>query len=35
LNVGRGAAMAVVLMVINLLMIMVYLRLIERQERTV
>jgi multiple sugar transport system permease protein len=35
LNVGRGAAMAVVLMVINLLMIVVYLRLIERQERTV
>jgi multiple sugar transport system permease protein len=34
LNVGRGAAMAVVLMAINLLMIVVYLRLIERQERT-
>src|SRR5919112_51112 len=34
LNVGRGAAMAVVLMLINLLMIAIYLRLIERQERT-
>ncbi len=34
LNVGRGAAMAVVLMVINLAMILVYLRLVERQERT-
>jgi multiple sugar transport system permease protein len=34
LNVGRGAAMAVVLMLINLVMIGLYLRLIERQERT-
>jgi len=34
LNVGRGAAMAVVLMLINLAMIAIYLRLIERQERT-
>jgi multiple sugar transport system permease protein len=33
LNVGRGAAMAVVLMLINLAMIVIYLRLIERQER--
>src|SRR3712207_1479210 len=33
LNVGRGAAMAVVLMLINLVMIVFYLRLIERQER--
>ncbi len=33
LNVGRGAAMAVVLMLINLAMIAIYLRLIERQER--
>lgn len=33
LNVGRGAAMAVVLMLINVAMIAVYLRLIERQER--
>jgi multiple sugar transport system permease protein len=33
LNVGRGAAMAVVLILINLVMIAVYLRLIERQER--
>jgi multiple sugar transport system permease protein len=35
LNVGRGAAMAVVLMLINLAMIAIYLRLIERQERRV
>jgi multiple sugar transport system permease protein len=34
LNVGRGAAIAVVLMLINLAMIAIYLRLIERQERT-
>jgi len=34
LNVGRGAAIAVVLMLINLVMIAIYLRLIERQERT-
>jgi multiple sugar transport system permease protein len=34
LNVGRGAAMAVVLMLINLLMIAIYLSLVERQERT-
>lgn len=34
LNVGRGAAIAVVLMVINLAMIMVYVRLVEREERT-
>lgn len=34
LNVGQGAATAVVLMVINLIMILVYLRLVERQERT-
>lgn len=34
LNVGRGAAMAVVLMLINLGMILVYLRLVERQEGT-
>jgi multiple sugar transport system permease protein len=34
LNVGRGAAMAVVLMLINVAMIAVYLRLIEQQERT-
>jgi multiple sugar transport system permease protein len=34
LNVGRGAAIAVVLMLINLAMIVLYLRLIERQERT-
>ncbi len=33
LNLGRGAAMAVVLMVINLAMILVYLRYAERQER--
>jgi multiple sugar transport system permease protein len=33
LNVGRGAAMAVVLALINVAMIAVYLRLIERQER--
>ena len=35
LSVGRGAAMAVVLMLINIAMIAVYLRLIERQERRV
>lgn len=34
LNVGRGAAMAVVLLVINAVMIGVYLRLAERQDRT-
>ena len=34
LNVGRGAAIAVVLMLINLVMIVVYLRLVEREERT-
>ena len=34
LNVGRGTAMAVVLMVINLVMIVWYLRLAERQERS-
>ena len=33
LNVGAGAAIAVVLMAINLVMILVYLRLVERQER--
>jgi multiple sugar transport system permease protein len=33
LNLGRGAAMAVVLMVINVAMITLYLRLVERQER--
>ena len=33
LNLGRGAAMAVVLMVINVVMIALYLRLVERQER--
>jgi multiple sugar transport system permease protein len=33
LNLGRGAAMAVVLMVINIVMIALYLRLVERQER--
>ena len=32
LNVGQGAATAVVLMGINLVMILVYLRLVERQE---
>ena len=34
LNVGRGAAIAVVLMLINLAMIAVYLRVVEREERT-
>jgi multiple sugar transport system permease protein len=34
LNVGRGAAIAVVLMLVNVAMIAVYLRLVERQERT-
>lgn len=34
LNVGRGAAIALVLMLINLVMIVVYLRLVEREERT-
>jgi multiple sugar transport system permease protein len=34
LNVGRGAAIAVVLMLINVAMIAVYLRLVEREERT-
>lgn len=34
LNVGRGAAMAVVLLLINAVMIAVYLRLAERQDRT-
>jgi len=34
LNVGRGTAMAVVLMLINLVMIAFYLRLAERQETT-
>lgn len=33
LNVGRGAAMAVVLMLINLAMIVLYLRLIKRSEQ--
>ena len=33
LNVGAGAAIAVILMAINLVMILVYLRLVERQER--
>lgn len=33
LNLGRGAAMAVVLMLINAVMIGVYLRLVARQER--
>lgn len=33
LNVGRGAAIAVVLMVINLVMIFFYLRLVEREEK--
>lgn len=33
LSVGRGAAMAVVLMLINLVMIVFYLRLVEREER--
>jgi multiple sugar transport system permease protein len=35
LNVGRGAAMAVVLLLINVVMIGLYLRLAERQERRV
>ncbi len=35
LNVGRGTAMAVVLMLINIVMIAAYLRVAERQERTV
>jgi len=34
LNVGRGTAMAVVLMLINIVMIAAYLRVAERQERT-
>ena len=34
LNVGRGTAMAVVLMAINIVMIALYLRLAERQDRT-
>lgn len=34
LNVGRGAAMAVVLLLINAVMIGLYLRLAERQDRT-
>lgn len=33
LNLGRGAAMAVVLLAVNLIVIAVYLRLVERQER--
>ncbi len=33
LNVGRGAATAVVLMLINLVMIFFYLRLVEREEK--
>jgi multiple sugar transport system permease protein len=33
LNLGRGAAMAVVLMLINVVMIAIYFRLIERTER--
>src|SRR5215217_245987 len=33
LNLGRGAAMAVVLIVINVLMITAYLRLVERNEK--
>ena len=33
LNLGRGASMAVVLVVINLLMITAYLRLVERNEK--
>lgn len=35
LNLGRGAAMAVVLMVVNILVIGLYVRLIERQERQI
>ena len=34
LNVGRGTAIAVVLMLINIVMIALYLRLAERQDRT-
>ncbi|WP_219417377.1 carbohydrate ABC transporter permease [Pseudonocardia nigra] len=34
LNLGRGAAMAVVLMLINVVMIALYFRLVERTERT-
>jgi multiple sugar transport system permease protein len=34
LNLGRGAAMAVVLMLINVVMIGLYFRLVERTERT-
>jgi multiple sugar transport system permease protein len=33
LNLGRGASMAVVLIVINVLMIAAYLRLVERNEK--
>ena len=33
LNLGRGAAMAVVLMLINAAMIAVYIRLIARQQK--
>lgn len=34
LNLGRGAAMAVVLMIVNVVVIALYLRLVQRQERS-
>ncbi|MDT0382511.1 sugar ABC transporter permease [Streptomyces sp. DSM 42041] len=34
LNLGRGAAMAVVLMLVNVVVIALYLRLVQRQERS-